>query len=276
MVDTTGAQPALVGEGAGQTAPTAGQDFWRRYFRVYDTLTESIPYRDLVQRHVDLLAPRPGERILDAGTGTGNVAVALREHGAQVVGFDYCEPALEIARAKAPDLELRFGDLTSTLPFADAAFDKLACCNVIYTLPPEGQRNAVRELYRVLTPGGTAAVTVFGEGFRALAVYFETLRRERQARGLLGAVGRGLRYSFHTARILTYVARIKRQQRHGAYTFYTPQSFRDLLTAGGFEVELVEPIFARQCLIAKAVRPTKGAAAPPPTGAVSASSPDGH
>jgi hypothetical protein len=57
------------------------------------------------------------------------------------------------------------------------------------------------------------------------------------------------------------VVRIKRRQRRGAYTFYTPQSFRDLLTSGGFVVDVVEPIFARQCLIARASKPVS-----PPAG----------
>lgn len=244
----------------GEASTRREQRFWERYFRYYDTLNQTIPYGRLISRHVELLAPKPSDVVLDAGTGTGNVALALLATGATVVGMDFCEPALRMCREKAPQVEFRFGDLTGRLDFPDASFDKIACCNVIYTLQPEAQRNAVAELARVLKPGGSAAITVFGEKFKALKVYFETIRRQRVEHGFLNAVAFAIKHSVNTARILYYVGRIRRSQKSGDYTFYTERMLTDLLVEGGFEVELVEPIFARQCLIALARKPqTAGA-----------------
>lgn len=234
--------------------------FWRRYFEFYDTLREAIPYKQLIQRHVELLEPAPGERVLDAGTGTGNVAERLLAAGAEVVGIDFCSEALEICRAKCPDGEFAFGDLTARLDFDDGSFDKVACCNVIYTLEPDGQRRAVAELYRLLKPGGKAAITVFGLGFKALKVYATAIREQYRASGLASTVGMGVRYSVNTARILYYVKRIKGREKSGAYTFYTRDQLAELLRGAGFRVDRVEPVFADQCLIALASKPATQAA----------------
>ena len=55
----------------------------------------------------------PPARILDAGCGTGRVAVRLAELGYDVVGVDVDASMLDVARAEAPDLDWRLGDLSS-------------------------------------------------------------------------------------------------------------------------------------------------------------------
>lgn len=245
---------------SGTVDAATGQGFWRRYFAVYDTLLESIPYRRMIDRYVELLSPRKGELVLDAGTGTGNIAVALAARGARVVGIDFCPDALDLCRRKLPAGEFSFGDLTATLDLESDRFDKIACCNVLYTLEPEAQRNAAAELFRVLKPGGMIAATVFAAGFSALKVYREVLRLQFGATGFLDTVRRGLRYSLSTVRILYYVRRIRAQRQAGAYTFFTPQEFTALLAGAGFELELLEPALAGQCLTALAHKPAGGPA----------------
>jgi ubiquinone/menaquinone biosynthesis C-methylase UbiE len=234
-----------------------GQIFWQRYFQFYDTLNESIPYLRMIEQNVELLEPAPQDHILDAGTGTGNVAIALMARCARVTGIDFCEPALVKCREKAPGGDFRYGDLTQRLEFEEGSFDKVVSCNVIYTLAPEGQKNAVGELYRVLKPGGVVVITVFGAGFRALRVYRETIRLERERAGIAGALWLAARYSVATARILYYVARIKRREKGGDYTFFTPGDLRSLIESGGFAVDRIEPTFASQCLVARASKPGK-------------------
>src|SRR4051795_7042315 len=65
---------------------------------------------------------RPGDEVLDACCGTGDLAIACARAGARVTGLDFSERMLERARRKAPQLEWVTGDLLR-LPFADAAFD---------------------------------------------------------------------------------------------------------------------------------------------------------
>lgn len=233
----------------------AEQAFWRRYFSFYDTLNQAIPYQRMVARHVEMIGTAPDEFILDAGTGTGNIALALVNAGARVIGVDFLESALEVCRRKMPQGDFRFADLSKQLEFPDHHFDKITCCNVLYILSPEAQANAVKELFRVLKPGGTASITVFGLNFNSFKIYVDVLRQHRKTASLINTFLFGCRYSINSARILYYVRKIKRRQATGDYTFFTPDHFTQLLAGGGFQVELVEPTLSGQCLIALARKP---------------------
>jgi ubiquinone/menaquinone biosynthesis C-methylase UbiE len=236
-------------------APGAAQIFWSRYFTVYDTLNQSRPYQAMIARQIELLDPRPGDRTLDAGTGSGNLAVALVARGAKVTGIDFCEPAFELARRKAPAATFQFGDLTRPLQFADGTFDLVACSAVLHVLNRDEQRFAVGELARVLRPGGRLVITAFAEGFNALSVYFESLRAEREATSLPATMGFALRYSWNTARVLYYVWRIQRQQRRGAYAYVDETSLHNLLTTAGLVPVTLDRTLAGQCVTALARKP---------------------
>jgi SAM-dependent methyltransferase len=108
---------------------------------------------DLAERVRRLLGPYTGkESALDAGCGTGALALALAPNVAEVVGVDTRADYLEAARNAAPE-NVRFveGDVTA-LPFGYASFD-LACCQRVlhHVRRPE---LAVSELVRVTRPGG--------------------------------------------------------------------------------------------------------------------------
>lgn len=209
----------------------------------------------MIARQVALLSPSPGDRVLDAGTGSGNLAAALSRPGVELTGIDFCEPAFALARRKAPAAHFQFGDLTRPLAFADNSFDHVACSAVLHVLSAEEQKFAIGELARVLRPGGRFVVTAFARGFSAIKVYAESLREERQATSLGATIGFGLRYSWNTARILYYVWRIQRQHRRGAYAYVDEPSLRNLLSAAGLVPESLERTLAGQCVTALAVKP---------------------
>jgi len=106
------------------------------------------------------LAPRPGERWLDVGTGTGAVAIRAARAGADVTAVDIAPRMLETATrsAAAAGLRIRF-ELADAerLPYADAAFDVVSSAQgVIFALDP---RAAARQLARVCRPGGRLGLT---------------------------------------------------------------------------------------------------------------------
>ncbi len=108
---------------------------------------------DLAERVRRLLGPFSGnEAALDAGCGTGALALALAPHVSEVVGMDTRVDYLEAGRASAPE-NVRFveGDVTE-IPFDYASFD-LACCHRVlhHVRRPE---LAVSELARVTRSGG--------------------------------------------------------------------------------------------------------------------------
>lgn len=239
-------------------APSGGasgepQRFWERYFEVYDTLNEAPPYKKMVARTIELLEPRPGDRVLDAGAGTGNVSRALAAHGARITGIDFCVPALARCRAKVPDAEFLEGDLTKRLPFDDASFDKVACCLVLHFLPPDRQAFAFGELRRVLRPGGRIALTVFAPGLNPLWVYTASLREMWRTDGPASAATTAVTHLVNTARIFYYQWRMRRGEARGKYRYFTDDELRTMLEAQGFDVTHVERAMADQCWTAAAV-----------------------
>ena len=108
----------------------------------------------LAPRLVRACAVRPGRRVLDVGTGSGPVALAAAEAGADVVGVDVSPELLDVARATRPGaaVEWVFAD-AQRLPFADGEFDAvLSCVGAVFA--PD-QRATAGELLRVCRPGGT-------------------------------------------------------------------------------------------------------------------------
>src|SRR5213596_2951085 len=79
------------------------------YDRVNAIMTVGLDQR-WRERTADLARVGPGSRALDVATGTGDLAIALRERGAEVVGVDFAEKMLEIARRKAPQLQFKTGN----------------------------------------------------------------------------------------------------------------------------------------------------------------------
>jgi SAM-dependent methyltransferase len=112
---------------------------------------------------------KPGDRVLDAGCGMGrHVCEAFRTEGVDVVGVDLnwedlCKTATTLYLMHAQD----GGDLrrclisradVTDLPFRDGAFNVVICSEVLEHIPDN--HKAVRELIRVLKPGGDLVVSV--------------------------------------------------------------------------------------------------------------------
>jgi len=95
----------------------------------------------------------PPYRILDAGCGTGRMAIELARRGIEIVGVDLDEVMLTQARAKAPELDWRLGDL-SEIQF-DQTFDAIVLAgNVMIYLTPGTEAATITNLATYLKPGG--------------------------------------------------------------------------------------------------------------------------
>jgi ubiquinone/menaquinone biosynthesis C-methylase UbiE len=139
---------------------TAGKlfDDWPdRYDRWFETSVGEAVLRYENELVLDLLRPGPGERILDAGSGTGIFTSAFRRRGAEVVGLDISFAMLRRAEMKTASLPCRWvvADMVR-LPFTDGAFDKTVSVTALEFI--QNERQAVAELFRVTQPGGIVVV----------------------------------------------------------------------------------------------------------------------
>jgi demethylmenaquinone methyltransferase/2-methoxy-6-polyprenyl-1,4-benzoquinol methylase len=133
-----------------------------RYARLLSLGQDSRWRRFLVSR----LEVGPNARVLDVATGTGAVALELvRRYGCFVVGIDRSPEMLDVARSRVAARELGTSielleGRAEALPFPDASFDALTVTYLLrYVDDPAA---TIRELARVVRPGGTVALLEFG------------------------------------------------------------------------------------------------------------------
>jgi SAM-dependent methyltransferase len=114
--------------------------------------------RDRLATVLRVLGDGPGD-VLDAGMGPGRLVAELERRGWTAWGIDASPRMVDVARARAPQAAERLAVARiEQLPFADASFDVVVSLGVLqYT---EEQGAAIRELARVLRPGGRAVLSV--------------------------------------------------------------------------------------------------------------------
>ncbi|GGM98637.1 demethylmenaquinone methyltransferase [Thermus composti] len=177
------------------------------------------------RRAVALALEKAPRRILDLATGTGDLALLLKERApeAEVVGADFAPPMLEIARRKAASrgLEVAFLEADAlALPFPDGAFDAVTIAFGFRNFAD--YEKALRELYRVLAPGGRLVLLEFPP----------------PPRGAFGLV-----YRVYFQRVLPLLGGLL-SGNFGAYrylpesveAFPTPEALKALMEGAGFSV----------------------------------------
>ena len=136
---------------------------WRRDFARWRErrINQEAYQSDRLARLEQLIEPINGVRLLDLGAGMGGFAVAAALRGAQVVASEYNPAYCRIILLRAARYHLRVPVINTAgeaLPLPDAAFDAVVCWDVIeHVQSPE---RVLREIARVLRPGGVALITV--------------------------------------------------------------------------------------------------------------------
>jgi trans-aconitate methyltransferase len=157
---------------------------------------------------VELLAPQPGERILDLGCGTGPLTRAIADAGADVLGVDASPAMIEKARASYPNVRFEVADAT-TMAF-DRPFDAIFSNAVLHWVKPPAA--AIGRMFAALRPGGRLVLEMGGRGNVAAVL------------AAIVAAGRDVGVDLSTEVDINYFPSI------GEYA--------TLLEAGGFAVEL--------------------------------------
>lgn len=166
--------------------PAAGRHGLLPVYDLLATLLGAGPARRMLVEHA---APRPGDRVLDVGAGTGSLTIALqrRQPAAEVVALDPDPRALGIARRKADRLALsiRFDHgFADALPYPDASFSRVASSFMFHHLARRDKERMLGEVRRVLRPGGRLHLLDFGgpittgAGFVARRIHAGQLLRD--------------------------------------------------------------------------------------------------
>jgi SAM-dependent methyltransferase len=116
---------------------------------------------------------RPGDRVLDAGSGPGRFTLELLRLGAHVTALDISPGQLELLRARVPDVEAVVGDITDLSRFAGDSFDVTVCFGGPLSYVVDQAERAVAELARVTKPGGHVLVSVMG--FAGAVIHFASI-----------------------------------------------------------------------------------------------------
>ena len=191
------------------------------------------------RRTVEALVLGDRPRVLDLATGTGDLAIeiAKRSPGAQVVGIDPSANMLAIARTKvdkrglADRVTLALGD-AQELPFASCEIDAATMAFGIRNVPDRDK--ALRELARVVRPGGRIAVLELGE----------------PRRGFWGAAAR-----FHSHVLVPKIGGLLSGAREYAYlqksvaAFPPAAEFAEQMKRAGLDVISVEPMTFGVCTL---------------------------
>ena len=122
----------------------------------------SLGVHHLWKRHfIRTLQVDAPQRIMDVACGTGDLVPLLhKQFGGQVLGVDFCEPMLDVARKNYPDFEFLQGDALN-LNFADDQFDLVTVSFGVRNF--ENLEHGLKEILRVLKSGGVLAILEFGQ-----------------------------------------------------------------------------------------------------------------
>jgi ubiquinone/menaquinone biosynthesis C-methylase UbiE len=150
----------------------------------YDRLiAATMPERAFKMALVQQAGIRPGDQVLDFGTGTATLSILLAEQhpDADVKGVDVDEKVLSIARRKVEESSaavrlVRYDG--NKLPFESRTFDRAVSSLVFHHLTRSQRQQALRELNRVLVPGGEVHIADWGKpanGLQRLLFYLVQL-----------------------------------------------------------------------------------------------------
>jgi demethylmenaquinone methyltransferase/2-methoxy-6-polyprenyl-1,4-benzoquinol methylase len=156
---------------SGRLAPGDVQAMFDRISPVYDAMNR-VMTAGLDRRWRRLAATAvvtPGDRVLDACCGTGDLALEAARAGGRVTGLDFSPAMLERARRKSGAIEWVHGDMTA-LPFPDASFDVVTVGFGIRNVPDLDA--GLAELARVVRPGGSVACLEITRPQGALRPFF--------------------------------------------------------------------------------------------------------
>lgn len=227
--------------------------YWRTGFksRLYDRLTPES-YLESMRKVVALLPDKQGQKIWDAGCGSGLLLEFFEDafkRGCIYYGSDLLVTGLEQMRRRARDLGVfdqishLQNDLSETPPFKENSMDIVIAHFSIYTIHDNDKRQqTLKNMFHVLKSGGMLIVSCPSENYDAGKIIEESCELLRVRRGLLQtAIKRMLFYPFTKWLGLNF---IQNQLESGQWKAYTLEGLAEELQQAGFEIGSSETVYA--------------------------------
>jgi len=142
----------------GATTTSRGYTDYLAEDKLDDLVMAARQKLSLVSRHFNF----QNANLLEVGCATGETCWAALQAGARVVGCDLSDDVVQIARERYPDVEFRMAP-AAPLPFPDQSFDAVVAFELIEHLSSPSV--FIREVHRVLRPGGVLALTTPNTNF---------------------------------------------------------------------------------------------------------------
>lgn len=238
--------------------------FWNWYAVCYDTITRLIPYQEMMSEIVSHLDLKPGQRLLDAGCGTGNLEFALwqrfqkkyPEHPMRIDAVDFSESMLLRAIKKCEtihEISFRWMNLNEPLPYPDGIFDKIACVNTLYAL--QNPENILSEFYRLLKKNGKIILVVPRSDFNTSEVARSHLRGLRNG----SAFGQLLSITKDATRLPAFLwvmacnVAIEKKEKEGHYNSFSKDSIETLVQKQ-FVINESKYVYANQFCFVSAMK----------------------
>lgn len=143
----------------------------------YRISTCPVKNREFYQEFLDLVSPLTGKRLLELGSGRGDLSVWLAQHGATVtavdLGHDLVSAAAQLATLNGVSCDFRQGNISDLTGIDSDAFDVVVGIAVLHHLPEAEVLRTVQECHRVLKPGGVAVFVETMENSR----WFDLLQK---------------------------------------------------------------------------------------------------
>lgn len=151
------------------------QNWWKPDCQLYTLHSMNPPRFTFFDRFVK---DWKGKQILDVGCGGGFTSEFMAERGAVVSGIDMSAATVETAKSHAKEMNLSINYLVGSaeaLPFPDNSFDVITCVDVLEHVPDLGK--VLKEIYRVLKPGGTFCFDTINKTWKSKFVMIWLLER---------------------------------------------------------------------------------------------------